>query len=81
MDFSVKWSNLPKCPSLKNLTDGKFGCLKEKQEAAVQDLTKAHIESFEQAVSDGLNRVVQVSNIFSEIKGSVLAFDVVIYKH
>lgn len=62
MDFSVKWSNLDKCPSLKNLTDGGFGVLKECQHAAVQDLTKAHIESFDQAVTDGLSSVVQVSN-------------------
>lgn len=64
MDFSGKWRNLPKSPSLKNLTDGKFGVLKENQDAAVQDLTKAHIESFNQAVTDGLNRVVQVSSTF-----------------
>uniref|UniRef100_A0A4W6D2E0 DNA-directed RNA polymerase n=1 Tax=Lates calcarifer TaxID=8187 RepID=A0A4W6D2E0_LATCA len=59
MDFSAKWSNLPKAPSLKNLTQGGFGVLKETQHAAVQDLTKAHIESFDQAVTDGLSRVVQ----------------------
>lgn len=58
---SVNWGNLPKCPSLKNLTDGTFGRLKESQEAAVQDLTKAHIESFDQAVTDRLNLAVQVS--------------------
>lgn len=58
----MKWSNLAKCPSLKNLTDGGFGVLKESQHAAVQDLTKAHIEPFDQAVTDGLSRVVQVSN-------------------
>uniref|UniRef100_A0A1A8I9F1 DNA-directed RNA polymerase subunit beta n=1 Tax=Nothobranchius kuhntae TaxID=321403 RepID=A0A1A8I9F1_NOTKU len=59
MDFSAKWSNVPTGPSLKNLTDGEFGKLKETQHAAVQDLTKAHIESFDQAVTDGLNRLVQ----------------------
>ncbi|XP_023281560.1 DNA-directed RNA polymerase I subunit RPA2 [Seriola lalandi dorsalis] len=59
MDYSTKWSNLPKAPSLKNLTQGGFGVLKEAQHAAVQDLTKAHIESFDQAVTDGLSRVVQ----------------------
>lgn len=59
MDFATKWSNLPDGPSLKNLTDGKFGALKERQHAAVQDLTRAHIESFDQAVTDGLSRVVQ----------------------
>lgn len=61
MDFSTKWSSLPKSPSLKNLTDGGFGAPKETQHAAVQDLTKAHIESFDQAVINGLNRVVQVT--------------------
>uniref|UniRef100_A0AAQ5YB35 DNA-directed RNA polymerase subunit beta n=1 Tax=Amphiprion ocellaris TaxID=80972 RepID=A0AAQ5YB35_AMPOC len=59
MDCSVKWRNLPKCVSLKNLTDGGFGDLKEQQHAAVQDLTRAHIESFDQAVTVGLSRVVQ----------------------
>ncbi|XP_029962252.1 DNA-directed RNA polymerase I subunit RPA2 [Salarias fasciatus] len=59
MDFSKKWSNLPTGPSLRNLTEGRFGELKEQQHAAVQDLTKAHIESFDQAVTDGLSRVVQ----------------------
>ena len=65
MDSSVNWGNLPKCPSLKNLTDGKFGLPRESQEAAVQGLTKAHIESFDQAVTDGLNRAVQVRSTFS----------------
>ncbi|XP_019951325.1 DNA-directed RNA polymerase I subunit RPA2 [Paralichthys olivaceus] len=59
MDFSTKWSNLPTGPSLKNLTQGGFGVLKETQHEAVQDLTKAHIESFDQAVTGGLSRVVQ----------------------
>ena len=60
MAYSDKWNNLPKGPSLKNLTDGGFGTLKDTQHASVQDLTKAHIESFDQAVTDGLSRVVQV---------------------
>uniref|UniRef100_A0A3Q2Q067 DNA-directed RNA polymerase subunit beta n=1 Tax=Fundulus heteroclitus TaxID=8078 RepID=A0A3Q2Q067_FUNHE len=59
MDFSTKWVNLPPGPSLKNLTDGGFGALGDRQHAAVQDLTKAHIESFNQAVTEGLARVVQ----------------------
>ncbi|KAK7901491.1 hypothetical protein WMY93_018260 [Mugilogobius chulae] len=59
MDFSAQWTDLPTAPSLKNLTDGKFGTLKEKQHPAIQDLTRAHIESFDQAVTDGLSRVVQ----------------------
>lgn len=64
MDFLAKWSNLPQGPSLKNLTDGGFGDLKETQHAAVQDLTKAHIDSFDQAVTDGLSRVVQVRALY-----------------
>ncbi|KAM4591755.1 DNA-directed RNA polymerase I subunit RPA2 [Odontesthes bonariensis] len=59
MEFSDQWSNLPKGPSLKNLTDGGFGTLRDTQHASVQNLTKAHIESFDQAVTDGLSRVVQ----------------------
>ncbi|XP_027863285.1 DNA-directed RNA polymerase I subunit RPA2 isoform X1 [Xiphophorus couchianus] len=58
MEPSDKWANLPQGPSLKNLTDGGFGKLKDKQHPAVQDLTKAHIESFNQAVTEGLARVV-----------------------
>lgn len=61
MDLSSQWSNLPKYPSLKILTEGSFGALKETQHEAVQGLTKAHIESFDQAITDGLNSVVQVS--------------------
>ncbi|TNN23181.1 DNA-directed RNA polymerase I subunit RPA2 [Liparis tanakae] len=60
MDSSIKWDDLQKAPSLKNLTEGGFGALKASQHAAVQGLTKAHIESFDQAVTDGLSRVVQV---------------------
>lgn len=60
MDFEAKWSNLLQGPSLKNLTDGRFGTLTECQHAAIQDLTRAHIDSFDQAVTDGLGRVVQV---------------------
>uniref|UniRef100_A0A4W5R978 DNA-directed RNA polymerase n=1 Tax=Hucho hucho TaxID=62062 RepID=A0A4W5R978_9TELE len=59
MDFASKWSSLLTSPSLKHLTEAGFGIPKEKQHAAVQDLTKAHIESFDQAVSDGLCRAVQ----------------------
>lgn len=61
MDFSTKWNHLPKAPNLKPLTEGNFGVLKEAQHAPVQDLTRAHIESFDDAVTGGLARVVQVS--------------------
>lgn len=67
MEFSDKWTNLPKGPSLKNLTDGSFGALKEAQHAAVQDLTKAHIESFDQAVTEGLSRAVQVGSVLRSV--------------
>ncbi|KAM6997876.1 LOW QUALITY PROTEIN: DNA-directed RNA polymerase I subunit RPA2 [Tautogolabrus adspersus] len=59
MDSSTKWTNLQTGPSLKNLTRDGFGHLEDEQHAAVQDLTRAHIESFDQAVCDGLSRVVQ----------------------
>ncbi|KAM8860351.1 DNA-directed RNA polymerase I subunit RPA2 [Spinachia spinachia] len=59
MDSSLKWENLPTAPSLKNLTETGFGLLKESQHAAVQGLTKAHMESFDHAVTDGLSRAVQ----------------------
>uniref|UniRef100_A0A6Q2WY42 DNA-directed RNA polymerase subunit beta n=1 Tax=Esox lucius TaxID=8010 RepID=A0A6Q2WY42_ESOLU len=59
MDCVTKWSNLPTSPSLKQLTEPGYGIPRKEQHAAVQDLTKAHIESFDQAVSDGLCRAVQ----------------------
>ncbi|CAL8256836.1 unnamed protein product [Lota lota] len=59
MDFSTKWGDLSKGPSLKHLSEPGFGVPKEKQHAAIQDITKAHTESFDQAVTDGLSRVVQ----------------------
>lgn len=59
MDLSTKWSSLPTAPSLKNLTEAGFGVPKAEQHAAVQDITKAHVESFDLAVTDGLCRAVQ----------------------
>ena len=61
MDYSTKWSNLSSAPSLKNLTEPGFGVPKEQQHAAVQDLVKAHLESFDHAVTDGLCRALQVT--------------------
>lgn len=46
--------------------------MKDTQHAAIQDLTKAHIESFDQAVTDGLNRVVQVSKCFFTVLNNVM---------
>lgn len=59
MDLN-KWCNLKSEPSLKHLTEAGFGVPKEKQRVSVQELVKAHIESFDQAVTDGLCRVVEV---------------------
>lgn len=59
MDLN-KWCNLKSEPSLKHLTEAGFGVPKEKQRVPVQELVKAHIESFDQAVTDGLCRVVEV---------------------
>lgn len=70
MDYSGKWSGLPTAPSLKHLTETGFGLPKEKQHEAVQDLVKAHIESFDQAVTDGLSRVVQVSAVRRGSRGA-----------
>lgn len=63
MDLS-KWCDLVSAPSLKNLTETNFGVPKKKQHVPVQELVKAHIESFDQAVTDGLCRVVGVSTTY-----------------
>ncbi|MBN3281300.1 RPA2 polymerase, partial [Polyodon spathula] len=59
MGSTSKWSNLPSCPSLKNLTEPGYGVPKKEQHRAVQELTRVHTESFDQAISDGLSRAVQ----------------------
>ncbi|KAK6489949.1 DNA-directed RNA polymerase I subunit RPA2 isoform X2 [Huso huso] len=59
MGSTSKWSNLPSGPSLKNLTEPGYGVPKKEQHRAVQELTRAHTESFDQAISDGLSRAVQ----------------------
>ncbi|XP_023678390.1 DNA-directed RNA polymerase I subunit RPA2 [Paramormyrops kingsleyae] len=59
MDSTPKWSNLPSGPTLKHLAEVGFGIPKSKQHAAVQELVKAHVESFDNAVTDGLSRAVQ----------------------
>uniref|UniRef100_A0A8C9R8U0 DNA-directed RNA polymerase subunit beta n=1 Tax=Scleropages formosus TaxID=113540 RepID=A0A8C9R8U0_SCLFO len=53
------WSAAPSAPSLKHLTQAGFGVPPREQHAAVQELVKAHVESFNQAVTDGLCRAVQ----------------------
>ncbi|RXM98992.1 DNA-directed RNA polymerase I subunit RPA2 [Acipenser ruthenus] len=59
MGSTSKWSNLPSGPSLKNLTEPGYGVPKKEQHRAVQELTRAHTESFDQAISDGLSRAMQ----------------------
>ncbi|XP_068597291.1 DNA-directed RNA polymerase I subunit RPA2 [Brachionichthys hirsutus] len=58
MDASP-WSRLPEGPSLRPLTAAGFGSLRGAQLAAVQDLTRNHVESFDEAVTAGISRVVQ----------------------
>ncbi|XP_061680071.1 DNA-directed RNA polymerase I subunit RPA2 [Syngnathoides biaculeatus] len=59
MEASDEWADVAQVPTLKNLTDGRFGELNDSQCRAVQDLVKAHVDSFDQAVGDGIGRVVQ----------------------
>ncbi|XP_039594886.1 DNA-directed RNA polymerase I subunit RPA2 [Polypterus senegalus] len=59
MDSASKWKNLPAAPCLKHLTDSGFGSVPAEQHAAVQELTRAHIESFDHAATNGLCRAVQ----------------------
>lgn len=48
-------------PSLKHLTDPSYGVPREQQKPALQELTQAHVESFNYAVREGLGHAVQVS--------------------
>ncbi|XP_063299750.1 DNA-directed RNA polymerase I subunit RPA2 [Pelobates fuscus] len=59
MDSAKKWLNLPRQPSLKNLTEPGYGLPAEKQHPALQELTTAHIDSFNQAMTEGLSLAVQ----------------------
>ncbi|XP_070804245.1 DNA-directed RNA polymerase I subunit RPA2 [Pituophis catenifer annectens] len=59
MDAAGKWKNLPSGPSLKHLTASDYGRPREQQRPALQDIARAHIESFNYAVSEGLSRAAQ----------------------
>uniref|UniRef100_A0A673T156 DNA-directed RNA polymerase n=1 Tax=Suricata suricatta TaxID=37032 RepID=A0A673T156_SURSU len=59
MDPAGRWQSLPKGPSLKHLTDPSYGIPREQQKPALQDLTRAHVESFNYAVREGLSHAVQ----------------------
>lgn len=60
MEAACKWRDLPDSPSLKHLTEPSYRLIKEQQLSALQGLTRAHIESFNHAVSEGLHRAIQV---------------------
>ncbi|XP_068841735.1 DNA-directed RNA polymerase I subunit RPA2 isoform X2 [Capricornis sumatraensis] len=59
MDPGGRWRNLPSGPSLKHLTDSSYGIPREQQKPALQELTRAHVESFNYAVREGLSHAVQ----------------------
>uniref|UniRef100_A0AAA9TWZ4 DNA-directed RNA polymerase n=2 Tax=Bos TaxID=9903 RepID=A0AAA9TWZ4_BOVIN len=59
MDPGGRWRNLPSGPSLKHLTDPSYGIPREQQKPALQELTRAHVESFNYAVREGLSHAVQ----------------------
>ncbi|XP_043913930.1 DNA-directed RNA polymerase I subunit RPA2 [Protopterus annectens] len=59
MELTSKWNDLTGAPSLKHLTKPDYGVLQEQQHCAVRELTRAHLESFNQAVTVGLVRAVQ----------------------
>ncbi|XP_077699409.1 DNA-directed RNA polymerase I subunit RPA2 isoform X2 [Canis aureus] len=59
MDAPGRWQNLPSGPSLKHLTDPSYGIPQEQQKPALQELTRAHVESFNYAVREGLSHAVQ----------------------
>lgn len=60
MDPGGRWRGLPSGPSLRHLTDPSYGVPPEQQKAALQELTRAHVESFNYAVREGLSHAVQV---------------------
>lgn len=66
MDPGGRWRNLPSGPSLKHLTDPSYGIPREQQKPALQELTRAHVESFNYAVREGLSHAVQVSPASSQ---------------
>ncbi|KAM3931519.1 DNA-directed RNA polymerase I subunit RPA2 [Leptodactylus fuscus] len=59
MDAADKWHNLPSQPSLKKLTDPNYGRPGSEQHPPLQDITRAHIESFNEAMTEGLYQAVQ----------------------
>lgn len=59
MESTQKWHSLPSQPSLKHLTDPSYGRPAKKLSDSLQDLTRAHIESFNEAMTNGLYQAVK----------------------
>ncbi|XP_063774176.1 DNA-directed RNA polymerase I subunit RPA2 [Pseudophryne corroboree] len=59
MDTAEKWHGLPRQPSLKKLTDPEYGKPGAQQHPSLQDIARAHVESFNQAMTEGLYQAVQ----------------------
>nr|KAF6448393.1 RNA polymerase I subunit B [Rousettus aegyptiacus] len=66
MDSGGRWRGLPPGPSLKHLTDPCYGVPQAQQKPALQELTQAHVESFNYAVREGLGHAVQGSRQWME---------------
>ncbi|KAG8550317.1 hypothetical protein GDO81_026649 [Engystomops pustulosus] len=75
MEATQKWHKLPRQPSLKKLTHPNYGRPGREQLPALQDLTRAHIESFNEAMTEGLYQAIQAMKpIEFNIKGDRLSF-------
>ncbi|KAG9484200.1 hypothetical protein GDO78_009880 [Eleutherodactylus coqui] len=59
MSSAQKWQKLPREPSLKNITDRSYGKPMGKQHPPLQELTRPHIDSYNDAMTDGLYQAVQ----------------------
>ncbi|KAM5163551.1 DNA-directed RNA polymerase I subunit RPA2 [Mantella aurantiaca] len=78
MDWALKWSNLPREPSLRKLTDPEYGRPGEKQHGPLQDITRAHVDSFNQAMTEGLFLAVQaIIPMEFSFKNSRVSFKIV----
>ncbi|KAM4771715.1 DNA-directed RNA polymerase I subunit RPA2 isoform 1-T1 [Rhinophrynus dorsalis] len=78
MDPSFKWQKLPRQPSLKKLTDPGYGTPAHRQHRPLQELTRAHTESFNQAMTEGLNLAVQaIKPLEFAFRNDHVTFDIV----
>uniref|UniRef100_A0A6I8SZL6 DNA-directed RNA polymerase subunit beta n=1 Tax=Xenopus tropicalis TaxID=8364 RepID=A0A6I8SZL6_XENTR len=59
METDTKWQALLREPSLGKLTSPDYGIPGESQHPPLQDITRAHIDSFNQAMTEGLSLAVQ----------------------